>query len=187
MSKTGPGRLVLISSSHSSSDFMGFHGLSGAIETEPIKGNFETEELQISLASIKLMVFTMSNNTRVSSGAFHREIVIFISVVSKRNTDSIVVYIYFVEYINSKTHKIWADHAKILLIFCAFWRATKWFPRYRLQRKPLLSDPDKHHGTCVTHVPWCMSGSLTHGGGENVPGIPGACATRNFTYLVTGP
>ena len=25
------------------------------------------------------------------------------------------------------------------------------------------------------------------GGGENVPGIPGVCATRNFTYLVRGP
>ena len=37
-----------------------------------------------------------------------------------------------------------------------------------------------HHGTCVTHVPWYMSGSITRGGGENVPGIPGACATRNF-------
>ena len=39
------------------------------------------------------------------------------------------------------------------------------------------------------HVPWCMPGSLTRvsfevGGGENVPGIPGACATRNLTYLV---
>ena len=33
-----------------------------------------------------------------------------------------------------------------------------------------------HHGTCVTHVPWCMSGSLTCGDGENVPSIPGACA-----------
>ena len=32
-----------------------------------------------------------------------------------------------------------------------------------------------------------MSGSPTRGGGENVPGIPGACATRNFTYLVRGP
>ena len=32
-----------------------------------------------------------------------------------------------------------------------------------------------------------MSGSLTNGGGENVPGIPGACATRNFTYLARGP
>ena len=44
-----------------------------------------------------------------------------------------------------------------------------------------------HHGTCVTHVPWCMLGSLTRGGGENVPGIPGACAIRNITYLVRGP
>ena len=61
------------------------------------------------------------------------------------------------------------------------------FPHHRLQRKALVSDPGKHHGTCVTHVPWFMSGSLTHGGGENVPGIPGACATRNFTYLARGP
>ena len=50
-------------------------------------------------------------------------------------------------------------------------------PRCRFQRKPLVSDPGMHHGTCVTHVPWCMSGSLTCGDGENVPGIPGACAT----------
>ena len=50
------------------------------------------------------------------------------------------------------------------------------FPRRRIQRKPLVSDPGMHHCTCVTHVPWCMSGSLTRGGGENVPGFPGACA-----------
>ena len=50
------------------------------------------------------------------------------------------------------------------------------FPHRRLQRKPLVNDPGMHQGTCVTHVPWCMSGSLTRGGGENVPGIPGACA-----------
>ena len=61
------------------------------------------------------------------------------------------------------------------------------FPHHRLKRKPLVSDPVMHHGTCVTHVPWCMSGSQTRGGGENVPGIPGACATRNFTHLVRGP
>ena len=50
------------------------------------------------------------------------------------------------------------------------------FPHRWLQRKPLVSDPGMHHGTCVTHVPWCMSGSLTRGGVENVSGIPGACA-----------
>ena len=60
-------------------------------------------------------------------------------------------------------------------------------PRHRLQRKPLVSDPGMHHGTCVAHVLWCMSRSLTRGSGENFPGIPGACATRNFTYLVRGP
>ena len=30
------------------------------------------------------------------------------------------------------------------------------FPRHRLQRKPLVSDPDMQHGTCVTHAPWGM-------------------------------
>ena len=61
------------------------------------------------------------------------------------------------------------------------------FSRCRIKRKPLVSDPGMHHGTCVTHVPWCMTGSLTHSGGKNVPGVSGACATRNFTYLVRGP
>ena len=27
--------------------------------------------------------------------------------------------------------------------------------------QPRVSYPDMHHGTCVTHVPWCMPGSLT--------------------------
>ena len=55
-----------------------------------------------------------------------------------------------------------------------------------------VSDPEMHHGTCVTHVPWCMPKSLTSGllwsrWRENVPGIPGASATHSFTYLVRGP
>ena len=49
------------------------------------------------------------------------------------------------------------------------------------------SDPGIYHDTCVTHVSWYMPGSLTGGGGENVPGIPGACVTRNITYLSRGP
>ena len=39
-------------------------------------------------------------------------------------------------------------------------------------RKPLVSDPGMHHCTCVTHVPWCMSRSLTRGGGETFPAFP---------------
>ena len=71
----------------------------------------------------------------------------------------------------------WASYQirKIAGCACAG-NAGNVFPRRRFQRKPLVSDPGMHHGTCVTHVPWCMSGSLTCGDGENVPGIPGACA-----------
>ena len=28
---------------------------------------------------------------------------------------------------------------------------------------PRLGDPDMYHGTCVTHEPWCVPGSLTSG------------------------
>ena len=66
------------------------------------------------------------------------------------------------------------------------------FGATHFNRKPLVSDPGMHHGTCITLtcitlVPWCVSGSLTRGGGERVPGIPGSYATRNFAYLVRGP
>ena len=35
--------------------------------------------------------------------------------------------------------------------------------RERFPRPPRVRDPDIHHGTCVTHVPWCMPGLLTNG------------------------
>ena len=35
--------------------------------------------------------------------------------------------------------------------------------RERFPHRRAFSDPDMHHGTCVAHVPWCMSGSLTDG------------------------
>ena len=71
----------------------------------------------------------------------------------------------------------WASYQirKIAGCACAG-NAGNVFPHRRFQRKPLVSDPGMHHGTCKTHVPWCMSGSLTCGDGENVPGIPGSCA-----------
>ena len=61
------------------------------------------------------------------------------------------------------------------------------FPCHRLRRKPLFGDPGVQHGTCVTHVPWRMSGSLTRGGGAKVPDIPGVYTARNFTNLVRDP
>ena len=71
----------------------------------------------------------------------------------------------------------WASYQirKIAGCACAG-NAGNGFPRRRFQRKLLVSDPSMHHGTCVTHVPWCMPGLPTCGDGENVPGIPGACA-----------
>ena len=59
----------------------------------------------------------------------------------------------------------------------------------------------RHHGlafpTCITARAsrTCRDARLDRllvvyfdaGGGENVPGIPGACANRNFTYLVRDP
>ena len=71
----------------------------------------------------------------------------------------------------------WASYQirKIAGCACAG-NAGNVFPCRRFLRKPLVSDPGMHHGTCVTHVRWCMSGSLTCGDRENVPGIPGACA-----------
>ena len=80
----------------------------------------------------------------------------------------------------------WASYQIRKLVGCAFVaNAGNVFPRHRIQRKRLVSDPGVHHGKYV--VTWCMSGSLTRGGGENVPGIPCACATRNVAYLARGP
>ena len=51
-----------------------------------------------------------------------------------------------------------------------------------------VSDPGIHHGTC-RHA--CrdrkLAVSYEVGGGENVSGISGGCATHSFTYLVRGP
>ena len=87
---------------------------------------------------------------------------------------------------SAKRNKDLLPDTKIAGCACAG-NAGNVFPANRLQRKPLVNNPDMHHGTCVTHVPWCMSGSLTRGGRENVPDIPGACATHNFAYLVRSP
>ena len=70
------------------------------------------------------------------------------------------------------SHVPWASYQIRKIAGCTC--AGNVSPHRRLQRKPLVSDPGMHHGTCVTHVPWCVSGSLARGGGINVPGIPGA-------------
>ena len=52
------------------------------------------------------------------------------------------------------------------------------FPRGRLQRKPLASDPDMHHGTCgIAYPRWRGKRSR----------LSRRMRTRNFTYLARGP
>ena len=100
------------------------------------------------------------------------------SDVCRCNGDQIQVPFYCM-YIRTVVWGViqWASYQirKIAGCACAG-NAMNIFPRRRLQRKPLVIDPDMHHGTCVPHVPWCMLGTLTRGCGENVPGIPSACA-----------
>ena len=54
------------------------------------------------------------------------------------------------------------------------------FPRPRLKRKPQVTT--RHASRRVRHA-----SVVIHIGIANVPGIPGACATHNFAYLVRDP
>ena len=50
----------------------------------------------------------------------------------------------------------WASYQIRKIAGCACtWNAGNIFP------PPQIRGPDMDHGTCVTHVPWCMPGSLT--------------------------
>ena len=46
---------------------------------------------------------------------------------------------------------------------CQIAGAPAWGMPGTFSPSPQVSDLDMHHGTCVTHVPWCMPGSLTIG------------------------
>ena len=50
----------------------------------------------------------------------------------------------------------WASYAQLRVAHAPGMPGT-------LSPPPRVSDPDMHPGTCVTHVPGCMSGSLTRG------------------------
>ena len=83
---------------------------------------------------------------------------------------------------------LWASYQirKIAGCACAG-NAGNVFPCRQFQRKPLVSDPGMHHSTCVPHVPWCMSGSLTCGNGGKRSRHSRRMRTRNFAYLARGP
>ena len=91
--------------------------------------------------------------------------------------------------LNMWTPWVWASYQIYKIagcVQCMRQECQERFLRHQLQAKPLVSDPSIHHGTCVMHVPLCMSESPTCGGGENAT-VNGVCAICNFTYLVRGP
>ena len=95
-------------------------------------------------------------------------------------------------YIHTKLWNIvthpWASYQIRNIAGCACaGNAGNVFPRRRFQRKPLVSDPGMHHGTCVTHVPWCMSGSLACSERGKRSRHSRRMRTRNFAYLARGP
>ena len=54
---------------------------------------------------------------------------------------------------------------------------------------PRVSDPDMHQGTCMTHVPWCIPGSLTSSfiGSRWWGKRSRRMRHLQFSYLVRGP
>ena len=54
---------------------------------------------------------------------------------------------------------------------------------------PRISDPDMHHCTCATHVPWCMPVSLTNGfiwsrwKGKRSRRTPRMCDPHFYVYV----
>ena len=87
--------------------------------------------------------------------------------------------------------------------YSSYWPLARWYVTWRAAHSPgmpgifplppRVSDPDMHHGTCVTNVPWCMPRSLTYGflwsrwWGKRSRHSRRMRNPRNFAYLVRGP
>ena len=82
---------------------------------------------------------------------------------------------------------LWASYQIRKSVGCACaGNAGNVFPHRQLRRILLVRDPGMRHGTCVTHVPWCMSGLLTRGGREKWSRHSRRMRTSNFMYLARG-
>ena len=86
----------------------------------------------------------------------------FLQRSSRQNPHSLSIHGSLTRYL-----KLWVAHEP------GFFSATD------LKKNPLVSDPRTHHGTCISHLPWCMSGSPTRGGKRPM----GSC--KRVPYLTT--
>ena len=143
----------------------------------PLGANFSEISMHLKMSSAKWRLFCPGGNELIQALCPSQDIGILASLMSRNINASCPSISRTRGYSHTSHIWTWASYQirKIAGCACAG-NAGNNFPRRRFQKKPLVSDSGMHHGTCVTHVPWCMSGSLTCGDGENVPGIPGACA-----------
>ena len=99
-------------------------------------------------------------NTRVTVWIFHHSCRYLISYRtirrSSRIESSCLICSFYVPVMTSRSIAPWAS-CKIRKIAGAH---APGMPE-TFSPPPRVSNPDMHHGTCVTHVPWCMPGSLT--------------------------
>ena len=105
----------------------------------------------------------------------------------RRSSERMVLLLVPLAYVSA----IWGYHGP-LDRYVKLWVAHAPGMPGTLSPPPRLAIP-----TCITARAWrtCSDAcrdrylvvSVEVGGGENVPGIPGAWATHNFTYLVRGP
>ena len=71
------------------------------------------------------------------------------------------IAIAMMEYLLS-SHNVTTSHGP-LARYVKFWVAHAPGRSGTFSPPPQVSDPDMHHGMCITHVPWCMPGPLTSG------------------------
>ena len=79
---------------------------------------------------------------------------IFLSIRAVWNR--IVIDLYFTSCMYSVFHGLLTRYVKLRVVQAPGMPGT-FSPSTRVR------DSNMHHGTCVTHVPWCMPGSLTTG------------------------
>ena len=78
---------------------------------------------------------------------------------SDRKFDVIIILVItytLITHIQQQPHRPLARYAKLRVAHVPGMPGT-------FSPPPRVSDPDMHHDTCVTHVPWCILGSLTNG------------------------
>ena len=92
----------------------------------------------ISIISVRIMLYSESAG---ATSIFY--------LMSKIMSHLIILYIYMSEWASYQIRKIEVTHAPGM--------------PGRFSQPPRVNDPDIHHDTCLTQVPWCMPGSLTSG------------------------